>query len=95
VLPTFAQSDEPCMNFYIGIASGNGQGGGNLARDIFTVKNKQDFLEGSIENLIILNKSGLMVTEDSSLDLAEKAEKKLEDRAVEKVASQAAAVTNQ
>jgi hypothetical protein len=83
------------MNFYIGIASGNGQGGGSLARDIFTVKNKQDFLEGSIENLIILNKSGLMVTEDSSLDLAEKAKKKLEDRAVEKVASQAAAVTNQ
>jgi hypothetical protein len=36
-----------------------------------------------------------MVTEDSSLDLAEKAKKKLEDRAVEKVASQAAAVTNQ
>ena len=85
----------PCMNFYTGIASRKGQGGGSPARDILTVKNKQDFLEGSFDDLIILNKSGLMVTEESTLHLVGKAKKKLEDRAVEKVASQAAAVSNQ
>ena len=90
-----AQSDEPCMNFYIGIASRKGQGGGSPTRDIMTIKNKQDFLEGSFDDLIILNKSGLMVTEESTLHLVEKAKKKLEDRAVEKVASQAAALSNQ
>ena len=95
VAKLLAQSDEPCMNFYIGIASRNGQGSGSPARDILTVKNKQDFLEGSFDDLIILNKSGLMVTEESTLHLVEKAKKKLEDRAVEKVASQAAAVSNQ
>jgi hypothetical protein len=83
------------MNFYIGIASRKGQGGGSRARDIFTVKNKQDFIEGSFDDLIVLNKSGLMVTEESTLHLVEKAKKKLEDRAVEKVASQAAAVSHQ
>ena len=56
-------SATPCMNFYIGIASRKGQGGGSPARDIFTVKNKQYFLEGSFDDLIILNKSGLMVTD--------------------------------
>jgi hypothetical protein len=39
------------MNFYIGIASRKGQGGDSPARDILTVKNKQDFLEGSTEDL--------------------------------------------
>jgi hypothetical protein len=95
VAKLLAQSDEPCMNFYIGIASRKGQGGGSRARDIFTVKNKQDFIEGSFDDLIVLNKSGLMVTEESTLHLVEKAKKKLEDRAVEKVASQAAAVSHQ
>jgi hypothetical protein len=95
VAKLLAQSDEPCMNFYIGIASRKGQGGGSPARDILTVRNKKDFLEGSFDDLIILNKSGLMVTEESTLHLVEKAKKKLEDRAVEKVASQAAAVSNQ
>jgi hypothetical protein len=95
VAKLLTQSDEPCINFYIGIASRKGQGGGSPVRDILTVKNKQDFLEGSFDDLIILNKSGLMVTEGSTLHLVEKAKKKLEDRAVEKVASQAAAVTNQ
>ncbi|MGA7691682.1 MAG: hypothetical protein WCA61_05175 [Nitrososphaeraceae archaeon] len=95
VAKLLAQSDEPCMNFYIGIASRKGQGGGSPTRDIMTIKNKQDFLEGSFDDLIILNKSGLMVTEESTLHLVEKAKKKLEDRAVEKVASQAAALSNQ
>jgi hypothetical protein len=95
VAKLLAQSDVPCMNFYIGTASRRGQGGGSPAGDILTVKNKQDFLEGSFDDLIILNKSGLMVTEESTLHLVEKAKKKLEDRAVEKVASQAAAVSNQ
>jgi hypothetical protein len=95
VAKLLAQSDEPCMNFHIGIASRKGQGGGSRARDIFTVKNKQDFIEGSFDDLIVLNKSGLMVTEESTLHLVEKAKKKLEDRAVEKVASQAAAVSHQ
>jgi hypothetical protein len=88
-------SATPCMNFYIGIAGRKDQGAGSPARDILTVKNKQDFLEGSFDNLIILNKSGLMVTEESTLHLVEKAKKKLEDRAVEKVASQAAASSSQ
>jgi hypothetical protein len=88
-------SATPCMNFYIGIAGRKDQGAGSPARDILTVKNKQDFLEGSFDDLVILNKSGLMVTEESTLHLVEKAKKKLEDRAVEKVASQAAAGTNQ
>ena len=88
VAKLLAQSDEPCMNFYIGIASRKGQGGGSPARDLLTVKNKQDFLDASFDDLIILNKSGLMVTEESTLHLVEKAKKKLEDRAVEKVASQ-------
>jgi hypothetical protein len=95
VAKLLTQSYEPCINFYTGIASRKGQGGGSPVRDILTVKNKQDFLEGSFDDLIILNKSGLMVTEGSTLHLVEKAKKKLEDRAVEKVASQAAAVTNQ
>jgi hypothetical protein len=51
-------------------------------RDIMTVKNKQNFLEGSFDDLAILNKSGLMVTEESTLHLVEKAEKKREDTAV-------------
>ena len=38
------------MNFYTGIASRKGQGGGSPARDILTVKNKQDFLEGSFDD---------------------------------------------
>jgi hypothetical protein len=36
-----------------------------------------------------------MITEELTLHLVEKAKKKLEDRAVEKAASQAAAVSNQ
>jgi hypothetical protein len=63
------------MNFYIGIASRKGQGGGSPARDMLTVRNKQDFLEGSFDDLVILNKSGLMVTEESTLHLVEKAKK--------------------
>jgi len=31
VAKLLAQSDVPCMNFYIGIASRNGQGGGSTA----------------------------------------------------------------
>jgi hypothetical protein len=93
VAKLLAQSEEPCFNFYIGTAGRKGNK--DSVSGVMAVKNKQDFLDGSFEDLVILNKSGLMVTEESTLHLVERAKKKLEDKAVEKVASQAAAISNQ
>jgi hypothetical protein len=93
VAKLLAQSEEQCFNFYIGTAGRKGNK--ESVTNVMAVKNKQDFLDGSFEELVILNKSGLMVTEDSTLHLVERAKKKLEDRAVEKVATQAAAISNQ
>jgi hypothetical protein len=65
------------MNFYIGTAGRKGEGN-NSVTNVMAIKNKQDFLEGSFDDLIIMNKSGLMVTEESTLHLVDKAKKKLD-----------------
>jgi lipoate synthase len=93
VAKLLAQSEEPCFNFYIGTAGRKGNK--DSVADVMAVKNKHDLLDGSFEDLVILNKSGLMVTEESTLHLVEKAKKKLEDKAVEKVTSQTAAINQQ
>jgi hypothetical protein len=82
-----ADPNEPCMNFYIGTA-GRRREAYNPAVDIMAVKNKRDFLEGDFDDLVVLNKSGMMLTEESSLHLVEKAKKKLEERSVERVTQQ-------
>jgi hypothetical protein len=49
------------------------------------IKNKQDFLDGSFDDLVILNRSGMMMIDEPSLHLVEKAKKKIEEQAVSKV----------
>jgi hypothetical protein len=79
-----ADPHEPCMNFYIGTAGRKGEGI-NSVTNVMTIKNKQDFLDGSFDDLVILNKSGMMMIDESSLHLVEKAKKKIEEQAVSKV----------
>ena len=72
------------MNFYIGTAGRKGEGI-NSATNLMAIKNKQDFLDGSFDDLVILNKSGMMMIDEPSLHLVEKAKKKIEEQAVSKV----------
>ena len=59
--------------------------GYNSATNLMAIKNKQDFLDGSFDDLVILNKSGMMMIDEPSLHLVEKAKKKIEEQAVSKV----------
>ncbi|MGI0002091.1 MAG: hypothetical protein ACRD42_03320 [Nitrososphaeraceae archaeon] len=52
-------SEKSCLNFYIGVAGTTGQGN-NPATEVLTVKDQSDYVEGDFEDLVILNKSGLM-----------------------------------
>ena len=79
-----ADPNEPCMNFYIGTAGRKGAGNSS-ATNVMAIKNKQDFLDGSFDDLVILNKSGMMMIDEPSLQLVEKAKKKIEEQAVSKV----------
>jgi hypothetical protein len=77
-------SEKQCMNFQIAIAGTSGQGE-NAARDILTVKDVNDFLEGDFEDLVLLNKSGMMSDYGPSLHLIDKARKRMEQRALERI----------
>ena len=47
-----ADPHEPCMNFYIGTAGRKGEGN-NSATNVMAIKNKQDFLDGNFDDLVI------------------------------------------
>jgi hypothetical protein len=77
-------SEKECLNFYIGSTGTQGQAN-NPARDLLFVRDQNDFLEGSFEDLAILNKSGMMSPFGSSLHLVERAKKKLENDAFKRI----------
>lgn len=72
------------LNYYVGFAGSTGQGG-SAATNILAVQDVTDFLDGDFEDLVILNKSGMMNPFGPSLPLVKKARKKLEDKALEKI----------
>jgi hypothetical protein len=77
-------SEKQCLNFYIGYAGTQGQGDTPIT-NVLSVKDVNDFLDGGFEDLAVLNKSGLMGDFGPSLHLLDKARKKLEDKAIERV----------
>jgi len=79
-------SERQCLNFYIGFAGTTGQGD-SPARDVLIVKDVNDFLDGDFEDLVILNKSGMMNQFEfgPSLHLVKNARKKMQEKAIEKM----------
>jgi hypothetical protein len=78
-------SEIPCINFQIGTAGAKGQGDSPVSGPLYAVKSVEDFLEGSFEDLVLLNKSGVMSEYGSSLHLIDKARKRIEDRTLERI----------
>jgi hypothetical protein len=78
-------SEIPCINFQIGTAGMQGQGDSPVNGMPLTVKNVEDFLEGNFEDLVLLNKSGMMSDYGPSLHLIGKARKRMEERALERI----------
>ncbi|HEU4446276.1 MAG TPA: hypothetical protein VFR94_16510 [Nitrososphaeraceae archaeon] len=56
------------------------------AKDIRIVKYRDDFLNGDMDTLILLNKAGVMNNEYSTLNMVEKARSKFEEEALRKIA---------
>jgi hypothetical protein len=81
------KSEIPCSNLYIGIAYGKGEGNLGLAKDILTVKYKDDFLNGSFDDLMLLNRAGIMSVESSTLSMIDKARSKFEEEYLKKIAA--------
>jgi hypothetical protein len=78
-------SATPCMNTYIGIGI---KGSGNIApaNDVMIIKNRDDFLNGSFDDFVLLNKAGIMSPEVSTLNMIDKARSKFEE-ALKRIAS--------
>ena len=75
-----------CPNLYIGIASTKGQGNISSATEVKAIKNKEDFLNGSFDDLALLNRAGMMSIETSTLEYIKKAKSKFEDEQLKKIA---------
>jgi hypothetical protein len=81
------KSETPCNNLYIGIASGRTSGTLAPANDVMSVKHLGDFLNGDIDDLILLNKAGIMAVEYSTLGMIDKARARFEEEALKRIAT--------
>lgn len=81
------KSEIPCINLYIGMAYGKGEGNLGIAKDILSVKYKDDFLNGDMDTLMLLNKAGIMSPEHSTISMVEKARSKFEEEYLKKIAA--------
>jgi hypothetical protein len=79
-------SATPCMNLYIGIATSKGSGNVAPASELKAIKNRDDFLNGNMDDLILLNKAGIMSPEMSTLSYIDKAKSKFEDEQLKRIA---------
>jgi hypothetical protein len=79
-------SEIPCSNLYIGTAYAKGQGTLGPATDILSIKNKDDFLNGNFDQLVLLNKAGMMNVEQSTLHLIDKARDRFEEEQLRRIA---------
>jgi hypothetical protein len=73
-------SEEPCVNFQIGTTGSKGQGDTPI-KDVKSVPNQEDFLEGDFDDLLIQNKTGvssLAVIKDAKAEMLRKEKKKVE-----------------
>jgi hypothetical protein len=75
------------MNLYIGVATSKGYGNIAPASELKAIKNIDDFLNGNMDDLILLNKAGMMSSEMSTLSYIEKAKSKFEEEALKRIAS--------
>ena len=79
-------SSTPCMNLYIGVATSKGYGNISPATNVLAIKNRDDFLNGNFEDLMLLNKAGMMSPEMSTLEYIQKAKSKFEDEQLRRIA---------
>ena len=69
-------SDVPCPNLYIGIASTKGYGNISSATELKAIKNRNDFLNGDFDDLVLFNKvPNMMSIESSTLHMIGEASK--------------------
>jgi hypothetical protein len=80
-------STSPCSNLYIGVAALKGYGNTSPAQDMKAIKNRDDFLNGSMDDLVLLNKAGMMTPEISTVNMIDKARSKFEEEALKRIAS--------
>ena len=81
------KSEIPCINLYIGTGYSKGQGTLGLATDIHSVKFRDDFLNGNFDDLLLLNKAGIMSAEHSTLGMIDKARSKFEEEHLKRIAA--------
>jgi hypothetical protein len=73
------KSEIPCSNLYIATGFTRGQGSLGPVKDVLAVKNLDDFLNGDFDQLLLLNKAGMMTVEQSTLHLIDKARSRFEE----------------
>lgn len=79
-------SEIPCNNLYIGLGRSKGQGSLGPVNDVFTVKNKDDWLEGRFDDLLLLNRAGIMSPDHSTLNMIDKARSRFEEEHLRRIA---------
>jgi hypothetical protein len=80
------KSEIPCTNLYIATGFTRGQGSLGPVKDVLAIKNKEDFLNGDFDQLMLLNKAGMMTIENSTLHLINKARDRFEEEQLKKIA---------
>lgn len=79
-------SASPCPNLYIGVASSKGYGTMPAASELKAIKNRDDFLNGSMDDLVLLNRAGIMSPEVSTLNMIGEAQSKFKEEQLKKIA---------
>ena len=79
------KSEVPCLNLYIGIGFSKGQGTLGPVSQVMSVKNRDDFLHGLFDDLLLLNKAGIMSPEYSTLNMVKEAESRFKEEALKKL----------
>jgi hypothetical protein len=87
VLKLLEGSDEPCRNFYIASANPTTYGDFGPISDVMGVKYFDDWLNGNFDDLLLLNKAGVMTPETSTLSMIDKAKSRFEEEILKRIAS--------
>jgi hypothetical protein len=81
------KSEIPCSNLYIGIGVSKGQGTLGPIKDVKGVKNKEDWLTGDMDTLLLLNKAGIMSPEFSTLNMVSEAKDRFREEQLKRIAA--------
>lgn len=86
VIKLLEKSEIPCTNLYIGNGFSKGQGSLGPVSEVRSVRNKDDFLNGDFDTLMLLNKAGIMSPDYSTLDMVSEAKDRFREEQLKRIA---------